>query len=199
MKLSNKFTLSRVLFAPVFFILYYVPIWTGNFEKLSAFLMIPLLIVFQFTDFLDGYYARKKNEVSDFGKLFDPFADVMLNLTIFFCALNSVNKELGAYMPIVILLLILYREFSMTFLRMISVSKGVAIAARKGGKFKTVFYITTAFFVLVCESAMRLGFDLNAYLPQIKITSLVLFIICLILSYASFLDYIKNFASVLKK
>lgn len=199
MKTSNKYTLSRALFAPIFFLLYYIPIWTGSFSKISAYVMIPLLIIFEFTDYLDGHSARKNNEVSDFGKIFDPFADVILNLTVFFCALTSINTELYRYMPLPILVLILYREFSMTFLRMVSISKGVAIAARKGGKFKTVFYIASGFFMLTCESALRLGFDLTSYFGIIKIISAVLFSICLVLSYVSFIDYIVHFAAVLKK
>lgn len=199
MKTSNKYTLSRALFAPIFFLLYYIPIWTRSFSKVSAFIMIPLLIIFEITDYLDGHYARKHNEVSDFGKLFDPFADVILNLTVFFCGLTSFDTDLNRYMPLVILIMILYREFSMTFLRMISISKGVAIAARKGGKFKTVFYITSGFFMLACESALRLGFDLSPFFGIIKIVSTVLFAICLLLSYVSFIDYIVHFAAVLKK
>ena len=190
MRIADKFTLSRIVLSPVFFLLYFLPAWTGFSPAVSVWILIPLLGFMEFTDFLDGFFARKLKAVSDFGKLFDPFADVILNLTVFFCALTSINSELYRYMPLPILVLILYREFSMTFLRMVSISKGVAIAARKGGKFKTVFYIASGFFMLACESALRLGFDLTSYFGIIKIISTVLFSICLVLSYVSFIDYI---------
>ena len=94
MKTSNKFTFSRLVFAPVFFLIYNIPLWTGNdlLAKISAFIMIPLLAVFELTDYFDGHYARKNGEVSDFGKLFDPFADVMLNLTVFACSFVNTVK-----------------------------------------------------------------------------------------------------------
>ncbi|MBQ1949343.1 MAG: CDP-diacylglycerol--glycerol-3-phosphate 3-phosphatidyltransferase [Treponema sp.] len=198
MKTSNKFTLARVLFAPFFFILYFVPVWLGNplVAKISAIVMIPLLAVAQLTDYWDGHYARKSNEVSDFGKLFDPFADVMLNLTLFICAQASVTGE--GYMPIALFILILYREFSMNFLRMVAVSKGTAIAARKGGKFKTVFYISSGFIMLALESLHRLGLSeqISSYEPLIRTILVVMFVICVLLSYLSFSDYIITFSKL---
>ena len=196
MKLSNRFTLARVLFAPFFFLLYYVPVWLGNplVAKISAFVMIPLLAIAQLTDYWDGHYARKNGEVSDFGKIFDPFADVMLNLTLFLCAQGSVTGK--GYMPIVLFILILYREFSMTFLRMVAVSKGTAIAARKGGKLKTVFYISSGFFMLAIESAVRLGFDISSCDSALRVAAIVMFSICVLLSYISFSDYIVTFSKI---
>ena len=201
MKLSNKFTMMRVCFAPVFYLIYNVPIWTGSelLQRISAFALIPLLAVFELTDFFDGYYARKRGEVGDFGKLFDPFADIMLNLTVFVCAMTSVNRMYGGYMPMLIFILILYRELSMNFLRMIASKQGVAIAARKGGKLKTVLYIASGFFTLVVESALRLGYGLGGYVAELHTVAIVLFVICLALSYLSFVDYLKNFAAILKK
>ena len=168
-------------------------------QQISAYCMIPLLIVFELTDFFDGYYARKRGEVGDFGKLFDPFADVMLNLTVFLCAMTSVNRIFGGYMPSLIFVLILYRELSMNFLRMIASKQGVAIAARKGGKLKTVSYIVSGFFALAMESALRLGYGLGGYCSELHTVAVVLFSVCLALSYLSFIDYLRIFASILKK
>ena len=135
MKVSNKFTLARAVFAPVFYLIFNIPLWLDSpiLKIISACIMIPLLAVAEVTDYWDGHYARKYNEVSDFGKLFDPFADVLLNLTVFLCAVEA------GYMPFVLFVLIFYREFSQSFLRMIALKKGIAIAARMGGKLKTVF------------------------------------------------------------
>lgn len=199
MKTSNKFTTMRVVFAPIFFLIYAVPLWVQSplLYKISAVVMIPLLALFELTDFFDGYYARKNGEVSDFGKLYDPFADVMLNLTVFLCATKSV--EGGAYMPLVIFALILYREFSMNFIRMVAASKGTAIAARKGGKLKTVFYIISGFFMLAVESLLRWGIRFAPdVMTHLHIVAAVLFSICLVLSYCSFIDYIRTFYSLLK-
>ncbi len=191
MKLSNKFTLARAIFAPIFFLIFNIPAWLNSdiLSKISAFIMIPLLAVFELTDYWDGHYARKNSEVSDFGKIFDPFADVILNLTVFMCAVAS------GYMPIVLFALILYREFSQSFLRMAALKNGIAIAAKKGGKFKTVFYIFSGFFFLAIETYSRLGlsFFSDGFIHGCKIAAIVMFVLCTLFSWTSFLDYIKSF------
>lgn len=196
MKLSNKFTLARAIFAPVFFLIFNLPVWLGSdsLSKISACIMIPLLAVFEFTDYLDGHYARKHGEVSDFGKIFDPFADVILNLTVFMCAVSK------GFMPIVLFALILYREFSQSFLRMAALKQGIAIAAKKGGKFKTVFYIISGFYFLAIESYLRLGFSFlsEKFIGGLKIAAVVMFTLCVIFSWTSFIDYIKSFYPLLK-
>ena len=197
MKTSNKYTLTRIIFAPIFFILYYIPIWTGSFTKLSLLVAIPLLCFAEFTDFLDGYYARKHNEVSDFGKLFDPFADVILHMTTFFCLISSVQQGLG-YTPRFIFILIMYREMAQTFLRMVAAKKGIAIAARKGGKVKTVVYIISGFYALFLELLVRLNY-VPDFFGALKIAALCLFVLSLILSYSSFIDYLIHFGKVIKE
>lgn len=199
MKLSNKFTLSRIIFAPIFVFIYFIPIWTGKFSALSMYIGIPLLIFAELTDFLDGFYARKRNEVSDFGKLFDPFADVMLHLTSFICLMYTYGKspDFTGYLPMIILLFILYREMSQNFLRMIAAKKGIAIGARKGGKFKTVMYVFAEFYALFLEALIRINI-VPSFFATLKLISLILFIICLICSYASFIDYLIHFGKNLK-
>lgn len=195
MKTSNKFTLSRIVLSPVFFILYFLPMWTGKFGELSVCVAIPLLVFMEFTDYLDGHYARKHNEVSDFGKLFDPFADVMVHLATFLCFMFSVTGN--GYMKPVIFVLIMYREMTMNFIRMVAAKKGTAIAARKGGKFKTVMYVFSGFFALALETLVRFNIQLDCF-NVLKIVSVVLFVICLICSYASFIDYLIHFGKILK-
>ena len=146
MRISNKFTLSRIILAPIIFIIYNIPVWFGLENGspaaiASICIAIPLLAFAELTDYFDGHYARKLNDVSDFGKMFDPFADVFLHLSMFTCFVFS------GYMPVVCYVLILYREFSQNFLRMVAAKQGTAIAARKGGKIKTVFYVASCFAV----------------------------------------------------
>ena len=84
MTLANKFTLSRIILAPLFFIIYFAPSWFGFPSFVSVCILIPLLVYTEFTDFLDGHFARKMKEVSDFGKIFDPFADILLHMVFSF-------------------------------------------------------------------------------------------------------------------
>ena len=197
MKTSNGFTLTRILFAPIFFILYFIPLWTGAFTKLSLLIAIPLLCFAEFTDFLDGHYARKHNEVSDFGKIFDPFADVILHMTTFVCLMFSAGT-IGGYTPRFVFIMIMYREMSQTFLRMVAAKKGIAIAARKGGKIKTVSYVVSGFYALFLETLVRLDCIPECF-GTLRIIAICLFILSLILSYVSFTDYLIHFGKTLKE
>ena len=86
MKLSNIFTSSRLVLAPIIYVLYFLPDWIPFISpKITILIIIPIFIFMEFTDFLDGYYARLHNQVDDFGKIFDPFADVVANVTVLFC------------------------------------------------------------------------------------------------------------------
>ena len=61
MKLSNKFTFVRVIFAPVFFALYFIPVWTERFALITTALMIPLLLFAEFTDYQEACIFARKN------------------------------------------------------------------------------------------------------------------------------------------
>ncbi len=197
MKTSNKFTLVRVFAAPVTFLLYFIPVWTGHFAAASLFILLPFLVFAEFTDYLDGHFARKHNEVSDFGKVFDPFADVILHMTTFICLMSSYSKEISGYMPALIFVLLFYRELTMTFLRMVAAQKGTAIAARKGGKLKTVVYIASGFYGLLMELMVRTGFVVTFNMMTVlKNVGYGLFTLCLVLSYISFVDYLINFKAI---
>ncbi len=212
MKTSNLFTLCRVFCAPIFFLIYFVPQWLGSepssvLSRVSIGILVPLLIFAELTDYWDGSYARKNGEVSDFGKIFDPFADIFLHLSVFTCFVFSDCPETGQpYMPVLCYVLIFYREFAQNFLRMVAAKQGTAIAARKGGKIKTVFYVVSCFFVLAQELFIRSGLlDLvKTQIPGFSMSAVNFvgygfFTVCVILAYTSFIDYIRNFGSVLKE
>ena len=175
MKTSNKFTLFRMISAPILFVIYFFPIWLKNaFHtdsplawKISWALVVVLLIFSELTDYWDGAYARKHGEVSDFGKMFDPFADVFLHLSMFTCFVFD------KFMPTLAYILIFYREFAQNFLRMIAAKNGIAIAARKGGKVKTVFYVISCFVALALEGFRRFGLEELTGFPRCENPQLV--------------------------
>lgn len=192
MSIADKFTLSRIVLSPVFFLLYFSPSWTLVSPAASVWMMVPLLAFMEFTDFLDGFFARRLKAVSDFGKLFDPFADVLVHLTTFCCLVIS------GYMPGIVFMLILYREFCMIFIRMMAIQKGVAIGARKGGKAKTVLYVVTTFYCLLIESCGRMGIDVSSVASGLEVGRVILVALCLIAAYASFADYLVHFWGLLR-
>ncbi len=192
MRRADFYSALRIALAPLFFIVYFIPVWTGSWASLTVYVLLPLFVFMEFTDYLDGYYARKLNQVSDFGKLFDPFADVLANMTVMLVFVVS------GYMPAILFVIVIYREMGITFIRMMASRKGVAIGARKGGKLKTVLYIIAAGFSLVIESALRLSFDIGQSLSSLLLVNRILYGLAVLVAILSFIDYLHAFASILK-
>ena len=125
MTTASKITLVRVFMIPVFMILMLVDFSYHSVAALAVFIIASL------TDYVDGQIARKRNQVSDFGKFLDPLADKLLVI-----AAMTMFCEWGV-MPAWALMLVLTREFAVTGLRLIAVGKGNVIAAGWSGKVKT--------------------------------------------------------------
>lgn len=127
MTTASKITLIRVAMIPAFLIAFLL----SPAHPWLKWLSLGLFILASLTDFVDGYVARKYNQVSDFGKFLDPLADKLLVIAAMcvFCQWNL--------MPAWALVIVLTREFAVTGLRLIAVGKGRVIAAGWSGKVKT--------------------------------------------------------------
>ncbi|CBH21800.1 CDP-diacylglycerol--glycerol-3-phosphate 3-phosphatidyltransferase [Acetoanaerobium sticklandii] len=138
MNIANKLTLSRIIMVPFFLVAVY-------FEKDSPVLPISAIIfaVASFTDFLDGYLARKYNLITDFGKFMDPLADKVLVV-----AALAVLVEMNL-IPAWMIVLIITREYAVSILRAIAANTGQVIAASQGGKAKTVSQIIAVLMLLL--------------------------------------------------
>ena len=128
MTTASKITLVRVAFIPLFMLLMYL---SGGQTGLWMWLSLAVFIVASLTDYVDGYIARKYNQVSDFGKFLDPLADKLLVI-----AAMTMFCEWGLF-PAWALMIVLTREFAVTGLRLVAVGKGKVIAAGWSGKVKT--------------------------------------------------------------
>ncbi len=128
MTLASKITLIRVAFIPIYMLLMYM---SGGQPGLWMWLSLAVFILASLTDYVDGQIARKRDQVSDFGKFLDPLADKLLTIAamLLFC-------EWG-HMPAWALMIVLTREFAVTGLRLVAVGKGKVIAAGWSGKVKT--------------------------------------------------------------
>jgi CDP-diacylglycerol--glycerol-3-phosphate 3-phosphatidyltransferase len=132
--------------------------------------------------------ARKRGEASDFGRLFDPFADTLMQLTGFLCFVIA-GIFPGGIFPAFLFLLVIYREFGILFIRNLMVKKGIVMGARLSGKVKTVTYIIAEAVALLTASLQRLDI-LKSIIPYIKISALVIFTISVVISITSFFDYL---------
>ncbi|MFP4331267.1 MAG: CDP-alcohol phosphatidyltransferase family protein [Alkalispirochaetaceae bacterium] len=186
MNVAVALTASRLVLAPIFFILFQLPGWTG---RMTLPIIVALWVVFlmiELSDILDGAVARRFNQVSDLGKLLDPFADVISRMTYF------ITFAAVGIMPGWIVLLLLYREYSIIFIRMMMYRTGTALAARKGGKLKAVFYaIAGGTGILVAMSRSLEAF--SPYASIIEAAALAVFLISLVLAYLSLSDYLLVF------
>lgn len=130
MNLPNLLTLARIFLVPLLVVILLTSVsedWLGVGRYVLA---IIIFILASLTDILDGYLARRNNQVSDFGKLFDPIADKLL---ISAALIALVEKHLAPAWAVVI---IIGREFAVTGLRSFAASEGLIISAQRIGKIK---------------------------------------------------------------
>jgi CDP-diacylglycerol--glycerol-3-phosphate 3-phosphatidyltransferase len=136
MNLANKLTISRIVLTFVFMFFLFSK---GILFKTLALLVF---IIATWTDYLDGFLAKRRNEISDFGRFMDPIADKILVIAAF---LAFVEMKL---VPAWIVVIIIFREFIITGLRVIALVKGKVIEAEMAGKHKTVSQMLSIYMVL---------------------------------------------------
>jgi CDP-diacylglycerol---glycerol-3-phosphate 3-phosphatidyltransferase len=202
MNLADRITLLRIILAPVFFIEYML---LRRFQTELAGYMIWLIallwiiaIIAELTDLFDGMAARHYNLTSDFGRLFDPFADTLMQITCFLCFV------IDSILPVSLFLVVLYREFGIQFVRNLMLRKGVTMGARISGKVKTVTYIIAGGIALLYVSIIRLS-ALEFLQPVVKIANMVkiaaiaVFCLSVLFSVLSFFDYLFVYRNSAKK
>lgn len=158
--LAHLMTFLRIILVPFFPLLYFGGTSIGISEKVIPFILFFLLVVCQISDILDGLFARKRNEVTDLGKVLDPMADSVLSLTVLFTFTSE-----PVSLPIMLVFVFLYREFAIIALRLLCGLKGHALAARSSGKIKTVLQAAVFFFILLLLIAYQWQI---ISLPQLK-------------------------------
>lgn len=148
MNVPNSLSLARICMIPLFVATYFLP------YEWSVYAAIAIFIICCFTDFLDGFIARKYNMVTDLGKLLDPIADKILVCAALFCvvatnplqnysnAFDMLPKEYATDFGLIFLtvsaIVILARELLISAVRQIAASKGIVVQANVFGKVKTV-------------------------------------------------------------
>ena len=125
MNLANKLTLLRVIMIPAFLGVLY---WGG---PNSEYIALAIFVIASLTDFLDGYIARSRGLVTDFGKFMDPLADKVLVTTAMLWFVQT------GVMPAWAVAVVIFREFAISGIRLIAAERGRVIAAAWSGKIKT--------------------------------------------------------------
>ena len=172
-----------MILIPIMIAVFYVPQIPYNYT-ISAV----IFAIAAFTDFLDGYIARKYNLVTDFGKFIDPIADKVLVLAALIVVITEPfifgveNLVFGKILGGVGVSLIVAREMVVCVLRMVAASRGMVLAADKVGKVKT---FVTDFAILALLLSANFTFF---YYPAV-----VLFIISVVITvYSGVVYLVKN-------
>ncbi|MBQ7503707.1 MAG: CDP-diacylglycerol--glycerol-3-phosphate 3-phosphatidyltransferase [Ruminococcus sp.] len=144
MNLPNKLTLLRIILVPFF-----VAAMLIEFP-LHYLVALALFSIASLTDLFDGKIARKKDLVTNFGKFCDPLADKILVISALLCMI-----QLGLC-DCVIVIVVLFREFAVTSVRLLAASDGKVVAANIWGKVKTVTQIAAIIAVLALQIALEI-------------------------------------------
>ena len=191
MNLPNKLTLIRIAMIPAFAAVYLIGAIPFNFVISAA-----IFALAAFTDFLDGYIARKHKLVTNLGKFLDPIADkVLVSTALVLMLVAPFGVGETAVMPTycaISVVIILARELIVSGFRIVAASKGLVLAADKSGKLKTVFQDVAIVILLVGADVMPGNYSV------IGIIGLVVLAIATLLTLTSGIEYLVKNREVLK-
>ncbi|MBR3133285.1 MAG: CDP-diacylglycerol--glycerol-3-phosphate 3-phosphatidyltransferase [Clostridia bacterium] len=189
MNLANKLTIFRMILVPLLVIVQFLPICGDVYGVCISFIIMDIIfIIASLTDKLDGYIARKRNEVTTFGKFLDPLADKILVLTAMILLVEF--DKIPGWIPIIVLA----REFLVSGFRLVAVEKGgKVIAASFWGKLKTFTQMTALAIVFVDVHSFFefVNGDLSGFPLVINATGSVLLLISVIATVFSGIDYFR--------
>jgi len=177
MTTANKISIARICLIPIFILFALLDIPSGGYIALAIFILASV------TDWIDGYVARKYNQVSTFGKFLDPLADKLL---VTAAVLVLIEKGDMGSLPAFI---IIARELIVTSLRIVAMGEGIVIAAQKSGKLKTFMQIVGIVFLFTPLKDIALG--------CITAGDIVVWAMAAI-TLISGIEYFKSFGGVLK-
>ncbi len=133
----NLLTLLRIALSPVFLLCFMA-------NTLGAYIICLIIAaIVELTDYFDGILARKSNQITDFGKLMDPFADSISRFSMFLAFLSA------GLAPLWMVAIFFYRDVLVSVVRVFSMKQGILVAARKSGKTKAWVQALCAFSVMI--------------------------------------------------
>ena len=152
MKTALFLTLARLAICPIFLVIYlFYPTLGISLHFLPYFLLV-LLILCELSDALDGYVARKVDGVTQLGKVLDPMADSIVRLSFLFCFTQGLIK-----LPVLLVVVFLFRESIISTLRTLCALRGIALAARWSGKIKAILQAVCVFAIVLMIIPYSMG------------------------------------------
>jgi CDP-diacylglycerol--glycerol-3-phosphate 3-phosphatidyltransferase len=182
MNLPHYLTLLRIFLSPLFPILYLE--WESFGIPLSAlpYILLVLLAICECSDVLDGMLARRRNAVTDLGKVLDPMADSIIHISLFLTFTQGFVQ-----LPLLLVLIFFYRDLFVSTLRTLCALRGVALAARFSGKMKAILQAVVAFLIILMMIPYTAGLMPLALFQQISLFAVS---IAALYTAISIVDYI---------
>jgi len=191
LKLALFLTLFRMVLSPLFIAIYlYYPKMGIAISHLPYYLL-SLLIVCELTDIFDGQAARKFGGVTELGKILDPMADSIMRTSILVTFTQGVIQ-----LPVLLILVFIYRDSMISTLRTLCALKGTVLAARKSGKIKAVIQAIVIFLIVILMIPYSKGLISLKLLQQISFISVL---IAAIYTLASGVEYVLSNREAIKK
>lgn len=191
MNIAHFFTLLRIFISPLFPVIYFEYQWLGIPLVWLPYLLLGLLIICECSDLFDGFLARRRNQVTDLGKILDPMADSITHISLFLTFTQGMIQ-----LPLLLIFVFLYRDLFISTLRTLCALRGVVLAARFSGKVKAVIQATVAFLIILLMIPYTIGLIPLDILQQV---SLFLVSIAALYTTISVVDYVFANRHYIKK
>ena len=192
MRIPDYLSFSRLLLSPVYFTVFFLYDWTGRYLAVSLLGSWVIFLLIELSDLLDGYVARKIGSASELGKILDPFADSISRLTYFICFAGK------GIMPLWVLLLVVYRDLGVSFIRLLANRRGVTMGARLSGKIKAWVYALAGVFGMVLVTWDSL-LNSSRILSIFQTVTYVMFLLCGCVALFSLVDYAQTLVTARSK
>lgn len=179
---ANLLTAARLPLAPLAVVLLLTHTTWGTIAAAAV------ALVLEITDLLDGRIARQYGQVTSFGKLFDPFSDAFSRFTLFLGLYHIGVADLW------MIVVIFYRDSSISFFRSVAAIRNVVLAARPSGKFKAIVQGVGTQIVFIT----LVVFDLAPQAPIPESLPWWTMLVMTLVTFASFIDYFIGNLSILR-
>jgi len=152
MSIPLYLTLMRIFLSPIFLAVYLYSDKIGIQGAVLAYVLLGLLSISELSDIFDGFFARRRNQVTDLGKVLDPMADSIFRISVFFTFTQGIVQ-----LPLLLVFVFFIRDSITSTIRTLCALRGVALGARISGKVKAIVQAVSVYCILLLMLAYEMG------------------------------------------
>lgn len=194
--IPNSLTLFRLASAPLFLFCWFY--FTDDMRPVGLWMCLVLAILSEASDLLDGQMARVLRQVSDFGRLMDPYADSIFRSTAFLCFASTVDGR--PWYPLWMPILLVLRDIGTSAVRTFAMQQNMVVAAKASGKIKAISqgFVMIALLVLAIMGG-KWGLGDSEFHREFHIGAAAMMGVVLVVGYWGLLEHLWVHISVFKK